>query len=68
MFTLTEEIWSGDRLQFTARALGQIASGAIDVADDHVRIEMQLPWLLARLGEKAQGMIRKQGRLMLEKK
>ena len=68
VFTLTEEVWSGSRLQFAARALGQTASGAIDVADDHVRVEMQLPWLLAQLGEKAKTLIRKQGQLMLEKK
>ena len=68
VFTLAEQTWSGDRLEFAARALGQTASGAIDVADDHVRIELQLPWMLAKLARNAQALIRKQGQLMLEKK
>ena len=68
VFTLTEQAWSGDRLEFGARALGQTAAGAIDVADDHVRVELQLPWLLARLAGNAQALIRRQGQLMLEKK
>jgi hypothetical protein len=68
VFTLAEQTWSGERLEFVARALGQSASGAIDVADENVRIEIQLPWLLAKLARNAQGLIRKQGQLMLEKK
>jgi hypothetical protein len=68
VFTLAEQTWSGDRLEFAARALGQTASGAIDVADDHVRIELDLPWMLAKLARNAQALIRKQGQLMLEKK
>ena len=68
VFTLTEEIWTGEHLQFRAGALGQATSGVIDVADDHVRVEVQLPWLLAQLAEKAKTLIQKQGHLMLEKK
>ena len=49
-------------------APGQAASGIIDVAEDHVRLEVTLPWLLAKLAEKIQPMIRKEGTLMLEKK
>ena len=33
LFTVQEEIWSGDRLQFRVAALAQTASGLIDVAD-----------------------------------
>jgi hypothetical protein len=66
--SLQEEIWTGDHLQFHLTALGQAAGGTIDVADDHVRIEVTLPWLLAKLAEKIQPLIRKEGTLMLEKK
>jgi hypothetical protein len=48
--------------------MGQVASGSIDVADDHVRLELVLPWLLARVAEAIQPLIRKEARLMLEKK
>jgi hypothetical protein len=68
VFAVQEEIWSGDRLQFRVSALAQVASGTIDVADDHVRLEVTLPWLLAKLAEAIQPAIKKQGTLMLEKK
>lgn len=62
-----EERWSGDTLAFRIRALGQIASGQIDVADDHVKVEVVLPWLLQRFAEMAQATIRKRGQLLLTK-
>jgi hypothetical protein len=66
--TLQEETWAGDHLQFQVKALGQAASGTIDVAEDHVRLEVSLPWLLGVLAEKITPVIRKEGTLMLEKK
>ena len=68
MIQVNEEIWSGDRLAFSITALKQNASGTIDVADDHVRLEITLPWLLAGLAHGAQAMIRERGNRMLEKK
>jgi hypothetical protein len=68
LLTIHEETWSGDRLAFNLSALGQSAVGFIDVAEDHVRLEVQLPWLLAVVAEKLTPAIRKEGTLMLEKK
>ena len=65
--TIREETWTGDRLAFNLSALGQSAVGLIDVADDHVRLEVQLPWLLAMVAEKLAPAIRKEGTLLLEK-
>ncbi|MFT4117758.1 polyhydroxyalkanoic acid system family protein [Bradyrhizobium sp.] len=62
-----EERWSGDSMNFRIRALGQIATGQVDVADDHVRVEVVLPWLLQRFAEMAQATIRKRGQLLLTK-
>ena len=53
---------------FRVRALGQAASGLVDVADDHVRLEVTLPWLLQRFADIAQKTIQKSGRLLLEKR
>jgi hypothetical protein len=39
----------------------------VDVAEDHVRLEVQLPWLLSMLANKAKALVEKQGKLMLEK-
>jgi hypothetical protein len=63
-----EETWSGDRLQFRVEALRQTASGTIDVADDHVRLEIELPWLLAKVAQQIQRVVKAQGAIMLEKK
>jgi hypothetical protein len=52
---------------FNISALGQGASGLVDFADDHVRLEVTLPWLLAKIAEKFTPAIRKEGTLMLEK-
>ncbi len=68
VLAVQEEVWTGDHLQFRVSALGQAAGGTIDVADDHVRLEVMLPWLLAQLVDKIQPLIARQGTLMLEKK
>lgn len=68
LFTVQEETWTGEHLQFRVSALGQVASGSIDVADDYVQLEVALPWLLAKVAETLQPLIRKEGALMLEKK
>jgi Putative polyhydroxyalkanoic acid system protein (PHA_gran_rgn) len=63
-----EERWEEDRMIFRIRALGQAASGHLDVADDHVKLEVTLPWLLQRFAEAAQVAIRNRGTLLLGKK
>jgi hypothetical protein len=62
------ERWDGDRLNFDAGMLGQKVSGRIDVLADSLRIEVDLPWMLATIAEKLQGRIRSAGTLLLEKK
>lgn len=63
-----EERWEEDRMIFRVRALGQSASGHLDVADDHVRLEVTLPWLLQRFAQVAQVAIRNRGNLLLTKR
>ena len=63
-----EERWENDRMIFRVRALGQAASGHLDVADDHVRVEVTLPWLLQRFAEVAQAAIKNRGNLLLTRK
>ena len=64
---MIDENWTGDHLDFRAGVLGQTTTGTIDVAEDNVRIEVQLPWLLGLLAEHAKPFIERQGHLMLEK-
>ncbi|MBV9969914.1 MAG: polyhydroxyalkanoic acid system family protein [Xanthobacteraceae bacterium] len=68
VMTIEEESWTESHLQFRVRSLGQEASGTIDIADDHARLEVMLPWLLAQIAEKVQRAIQSQGTAMLEKK
>ena len=68
LLTISEESWDDSRLSFRASALGQAASGLIDVRDDHVVLTVQLPWLLARFAQAASKLISREGTLMLEKK
>ena len=68
LFSIQEQVWTGDHLQFRVSALGQAAQGTIDVSDDYVKLEVFLPWLLAKLAETLQPLIRKEGALLLEKK
>ncbi len=63
-----EERWEDNRMIFRVRALGQVATGRLDVGDDHVRLEVMLPWLLQRFAEAAQVAIRNHGNLLLTKR
>jgi hypothetical protein len=55
-------------MSFRVGAMGQTVTGHLEVLDDAVRVEVQLPWILAVVAEKAKAFIQKQGNLMLEKK
>jgi hypothetical protein len=68
LFTVQEETWTGDRLQFRVSALAQTVSGTIDVAEDQVHLQVFLPWLLSKLAAAIQPLVRKEGTLLLEKK
>jgi putative polyhydroxyalkanoate system protein len=63
-----EQRWEGDRMNFNVGAMGQTVTGHVDVMDDSVRVEVNLPWLLQMVANKAKTLIQKQGTLMLEKK
>ena len=66
-FVVVKDEWAGDHLDFRASLLGQTTTGSVDVADDNVRLEVQLPWMLSLLTNKAKALVQKQGQLMLDK-
>jgi hypothetical protein len=68
LLAVERQDWSDDLVAFQVRALGQTASGTIDFGEDSVCLKVELPWLLARLAEGVQRAIRKEGKLLLEKK
>jgi hypothetical protein len=68
LLTIDNDTWEGDRLSFAASALGQHAQGFIDVYEGAVRLEVTLPWLLARFAKAVQRVVGQRGQLLLEKK
>jgi hypothetical protein len=65
-FVVLTDSWTGDHLDFRASLLGQTTTGTVDVGDNSVRLEVQLPWMLALLANKAKAIVMKRGQLMLE--
>ena len=62
------EVWSGDRMDFRVRALGQVAAGNVQVFDDSLRLEVTLPWLLHKFVEVVKKTITGRAHVLLEKK
>ena len=62
------ERWDGDRLVFSAAAMGQTVAGVIDVGDAAVTMEIQLSGVLGLLASGLKGRLQKAGQLLLTKK
>jgi hypothetical protein len=68
MVAMEQEAWEGDTLRFRMRALGQTATGTIEVLEDALRIDLSLPWLLAQAAKRLLPIVRKEATRLLEKK
>jgi len=68
IIAIEQETWDGDTLRFHMRALGQTAAGTIEVMEDALRIEVSLPWLLAKAARRLLPILRKETTALLEKK
>jgi len=62
------ERWEGDRLVFSATAMGQTVSGVIDVLDTVVKMEIDLPGVLGLLAGGLKSQLQTAGMLLLTKK
>lgn len=54
----SEVNWTGDTAALRVVAFGQTVTGTITVLRDSLRIEVQLPWILAALTGKIQGVLK----------
>ena len=63
-----EENWSGNLLSFRLTAVGQSITGRAEVLAEAVKLDIDLPWLIAAMAEKLRPKIEAEGRRMLEKK
>jgi putative polyhydroxyalkanoic acid system protein len=68
MIAMEQETWEGDTLRFRMRGLGQSAAASIEVLEDALRIEVWLPWLLAKAATRLLPILRKEATRLLEKK
>jgi hypothetical protein len=68
LVSIEQEAWEEDTVRFRMRALGQTALGTIEVLEDALRIEVSLPWLLAKAAKHLLPVLRKEATLLLEKK
>jgi hypothetical protein len=68
LITVDEETWADNRVTLRLRAVGQSAAAVVDILDDHLRLEVTLPWLLAKISEKLLPTIQREATLMIEKK
>ena len=62
------ETWNGDQMNFKLAVMGQSITGRVDVQPSAVKLDIDLPWLLAALAEKFRPRIEQEGRKMLENK
>jgi hypothetical protein len=53
----SEVSWNGDQADVRVVALGQTVTAGLDVQSDSVRIEVHLPWLLAKLSGQLEGLL-----------
>ena len=68
VIAIEQQTWQGDTLRFRLRALGQTAAATIEVLEDALRIEVSLPWLLAKAANRLLTVLRKETTRLLEKK
>ena len=60
--------WEENLLHFKAAFFGQTVSGRAEVFERSVRLEIELPWVLASVANKLKDRIARQGTILLEKK
>ena len=68
VIAMEQPTWEGDTLRFVMRALGQTAAARVEVLEEALRIEVSLPWLLAKAAKRILPILRKEATLLLEKK
>ncbi|ATY33580.1 polyhydroxyalkanoic acid system family protein [Sphingomonas psychrotolerans] len=61
-----EQRWEGDTLHFTVSAMGQKVSSRLDVLDDKVHAEVDLPPMLALFASKIREKLTEKGTKLLE--
>ena len=59
--TRADIAWQGDKAELQVGALGQVIKARIDVQEDHLNIEVDLPWLLQKLARPLEAFLTRTG-------
>ena len=62
-----DEKWNGNHLDFNLTAMGQSVSGRVDVEPKDVKLEVDLPFMLAMLAGRFKKQVETEGRKLLDK-
>ena len=62
-----EDTWTGNTMTFRFAVMGQSVTGRADVLPDAVKLDIDLPWMLAMLADKIRPKVEQEGRKLLEK-
>ena len=54
-------VWQGDHAEMKVGALGQTINARVDVGEDQLHIEVDLPWLLQKLAAPVQAFLTRKG-------
>jgi hypothetical protein len=63
-----QDRWEGDRLHFEGSGMGQRITGRVDVLEDSVQMQIDLPEILAAIADRIIPRFQEEGRKLLEKK
>ncbi len=68
MVALERQEWTDDRMTFVVRAFGASLPGLLEVRDDNVQVQIELPGLLRKLATPVGTALRERARLLLQKR
>ena len=60
-----QETWTGNQLTFALAAMGQKVTGRVDVQPEAVKLDVDLPWMLAMLAGKFKPQVEQEARKLL---
>ena len=63
-----DETWTGNTVAFKFAVMGQAVTGRAEVLPEAVKLDVDLPWMLAMLADKIRPKVEEEGRRLLEKK
>lgn len=63
-----KQTWDGNRLNFAADVMGQNIAGWLDIYEDVVNMELNLPGLLGMIAGKIKRKVEERGQILLEKR